>query len=129
MPTVRRSVALLGATGSIGTQTLDVLRHEHERFELVAISGGEQLNELAAMVNEFRVTRVGVITERHRDTLRPLVGVEVDIVVGDEGLSALAASAANPRASRSPSTSSCQRPTRAKMCDGMCSACGAAGAT
>jgi 1-deoxy-D-xylulose-5-phosphate reductoisomerase len=93
VPTVRRSVALLGATGSIGTQTLDVLRHEPERFELVAISGGEQLSELAAMVNEFRVTRVGVITERHRDTLRPLVGVEVDIVVGDEGLSALAASA------------------------------------
>jgi 1-deoxy-D-xylulose-5-phosphate reductoisomerase len=93
VPTERRSVALLGATGSIGTQTLDVLRHEPDRFELTALSGGEQLSQLAAIANEFQVTRVGVITERHRETLAPLVGREVDIVVGDEGLAALAASA------------------------------------
>jgi len=93
MPTVRRSVALLGATGSIGTQTLDVLRREPEMFELVALSGGEHLHELAAIVDEFHVTRVGVISDEHRDTLAALVGASVDIVVGDEGLSALAASA------------------------------------
>src|SRR5665213_3197961 len=93
MPTVRRSVALLGATGSIGTQTLDVVRREPEMFELVALSGAEQLHELAAIVNEFHVTRVGVISDGHRDTLAALVGANVDIVVGDEGLSALAASA------------------------------------
>jgi 1-deoxy-D-xylulose-5-phosphate reductoisomerase len=93
MPTVRRSVALLGATGSIGSQTLDVLRREPEMFELVALSGGEQLPELAAVVNEFRVTRVGVISDEHRDTLAALVDANVDIVVGDEGLTALAASA------------------------------------
>jgi 1-deoxy-D-xylulose-5-phosphate reductoisomerase len=93
MPTVRRSVALLGATGSIGTQTLDVLRREPELFELVALSGGEQLGELASIVNEFHVTRVAVISDAHRDTLAQLVGANVDIVVGDEGLSALAASA------------------------------------
>ena len=93
MPSERRSVALLGATGSIGTQTLDVLRLEPERFELVALSGAEHLNELAAVVNEFRVTRVGVIDDAHRDALADLVGAEVDIVVGDDGLSALAASA------------------------------------
>jgi len=93
MPTVRRSVALLGATGSIGTQTLDVLRREPEMFELVALSGGEQLHELAAVVNEFHVTSVGVISEGHRATLAALVDSNVDIVVGDEGLSALAASA------------------------------------
>ncbi len=93
MPTVRRSVALLGSTGSIGTQTLDVLRHEPERFELVAVSGGEQIDELAAIVNEFRVRRVGVISDRHRDALAPLVDAGVDVVVGDEGLTSLAASA------------------------------------
>ncbi|HXC18812.1 MAG TPA: 1-deoxy-D-xylulose-5-phosphate reductoisomerase, partial [Acidimicrobiales bacterium] len=93
MPTVRRSVALLGATGSIGTQTLDVLRREPDLFELVALSGGEQLHELAALVNEFRVTRVGVLSDGHRNTLTALVGANVDIVVGEEGLSSLAASA------------------------------------
>ena len=73
MPSVRRSVALLGATGSIGTQTLDVLRAEPERFELVALSGGEQFSELAAIANEFHVTRVGVISDAHRDTLAAMV--------------------------------------------------------
>ena len=93
MPTVRRSVALLGATGSIGSQTIDVLRREPEMFELVALSGGQQLTALADVVNEFRVTRVGVISDAHRATLAALVGTNVDIVVGDEGLTALAASA------------------------------------
>jgi len=89
VPTHRR-VSLLGATGSIGRQTLDVLRREPERFELVAISGGEQLDELASIQREFRVARVGVKTPAHRDKLSALVDKSVDIVVGEEGLSALA---------------------------------------
>jgi 1-deoxy-D-xylulose-5-phosphate reductoisomerase len=93
MPTVRRSVALLGATGSIGIQTLDVLRTERDMFDLVALAGGEQLTELAAMVQEFKVTRVGVLSAAHRDALAELVDVNVDIVIGDEGLAELAASA------------------------------------
>ena len=93
MSSTRRSVALLGATGSIGVQTLDVLRQEPEKFELVALSGGEQLSELAAMVEEFHVTCVGVISNSHREQLAELVGSHVDIVVGDEGLRQLASSA------------------------------------
>jgi 1-deoxy-D-xylulose-5-phosphate reductoisomerase len=93
MPGQRRSVALLGATGSIGTQTLDVLRREPEMFELVALSGGEQLTELAAITNEFHVTRVGVLSDVHRDTFATMVSRDVDVVVGEDGLSDLAASA------------------------------------
>ena len=93
MSYARQSVALLGATGSIGVQTLDVLRHERERFELVSIAGGEQLSELAAIVEEFDVKRVAVKSDAHRSTLRELLSRGVEIVVGDEGLSELAASA------------------------------------
>jgi len=93
MSPARRSVALLGATGSIGVQTLDVLRHERDRFELVSVSGGEQLSELAAIVNEFRVTRVGVKSEQHRRSLIDLVGDGVDVLVGEPGLSVLATGA------------------------------------
>jgi 1-deoxy-D-xylulose-5-phosphate reductoisomerase len=89
----RRSVALLGATGSIGVQTLDVLRREPERFELVAVSGGEQLSELAAIVEEFGVKQVAVKTIEHRDVLADLLHGGVEIVVGDEGLGELAESA------------------------------------
>lgn len=92
MSSTRRSVALLGATGSIGVQALDVLRQEPEMFELVALSGGEQLSELAAMIEEFHVSSVGVISETHRVQLAEIVGPHVEIVVGDEGLRQLASS-------------------------------------
>jgi 1-deoxy-D-xylulose-5-phosphate reductoisomerase len=85
-----KSVALLGATGSIGVQTLDVLRREPERFELVSIAGGEQLSELAATAREFRVRQIVVKSEQHRGELRDLLDGDVDILVGDEGLEALA---------------------------------------
>ncbi|MGH3731854.1 MAG: 1-deoxy-D-xylulose-5-phosphate reductoisomerase [Acidimicrobiales bacterium] len=83
-------MALLGATGSIGAQTLDVLRSERQRFELVSIAGGEQLSELAAIAREFGVRQVGVKTKAHRATLADLLSHDVTIVVGDEGLEELA---------------------------------------
>ncbi len=90
MSHARKSVALLGATGSIGVQTLDVLRREPERFELVSLAGGEHLSELAAMAREFGVRQIAVKSEQHRSELVTLVDGDVDILVGDEGLEALA---------------------------------------
>jgi 1-deoxy-D-xylulose-5-phosphate reductoisomerase len=90
MSHTRTSVALLGATGSIGVQTLDVLRREQERFELISLAGGEQLSELAATAREFNVRQIAVKSEQHRHELADLVGRGVDILVGDEGLDALA---------------------------------------
>ncbi|MGA2433151.1 MAG: 1-deoxy-D-xylulose-5-phosphate reductoisomerase [Acidimicrobiales bacterium] len=89
----RPRVALLGATGSIGTQTLDVLREQREHFDLVAVSGGQRLAELAVIAKEFSVHSVGVVSERDRDELRALLGPGVQVVVGAEGLAELAARA------------------------------------
>ena len=89
MPTAQR-VALLGATGSIGRQTLDVLRRERDRFDLVAIAGGERLSELATIQREFAVARVGVKTAAHRDAIATLLPGSVEIVVGEVGLTSLA---------------------------------------
>ncbi|MGC2167681.1 MAG: 1-deoxy-D-xylulose-5-phosphate reductoisomerase [Acidimicrobiales bacterium] len=90
MSHVRHRVALLGATGSIGVQTLDVLRRERERFELVSIAGGEQVSDLAGIAREFNVKRVGVKSESHRATLADLLGGDVEILVGEHGLEELA---------------------------------------
>ena len=89
MSHVRHRVALLGATGSIGVQTLDVLRRERERFELVSIAGGEQVSDLAGIAREFNVKRVGVKSESHRATLADLLGGDVEILVGEHGLEEL----------------------------------------
>ena len=90
---MRRSVALLGATGSIGTQALDVLRHEPDSFDVVAIAGGRRLDQLAAIAREFRVERIGIADETDRATLAEMVGPTVQIVVGATGLDELARSA------------------------------------
>ena len=89
----RRSVALLGATGSVGTQALDVLRREPDRFELVAISSGVQLEPLAAIAREFNVARVGIAREADAPAMVALLGPGVEVVTGDDGLGVLAASA------------------------------------
>ena len=89
----RTSVALLGATGSIGTQTLEVLRREPARFELVSIAaGGGNVDRIIEIARELGVKRIGVPTQEVRaSVLSQLPNVEV--VVGDEGLSELARSA------------------------------------
>jgi 1-deoxy-D-xylulose-5-phosphate reductoisomerase len=84
------SVALLGATGSIGTQTLDVLRAHRDEFTLVALAGGQRLAELAATVNEFSVPAVAVRHEDDATTLRGLVPASTEILVGPAGLEELA---------------------------------------
>ena len=58
-----RTVALLGSTGSIGTQALDVIGANRERFRVVAIAaGGGRLDLLAAQVVGFDVPLVAVAT-------------------------------------------------------------------
>ena len=89
----RRSVALLGATGSVGTQALDVLRREPDRFELVAISSGARLERLAAIAREFKVARVGIARESDAPAMAALLEAGVELVTGEEGLSELAAHA------------------------------------
>ena len=86
MTASRTRVALMGATGSIGSQTIEVLRREPDAFELVALSGGRRIEELAALAQEFGVRRVGVADENSRRRLRALVADHVDVVVGEEGL-------------------------------------------
>jgi len=58
---MRRRVAVLGSTGSIGTQALDVVRRHRDRFEVVALAAGRNAELLAAQAREF-----GVPDERAR---------------------------------------------------------------
>ena len=50
----RTKVLLLGASGSIGASTLDVLRKHADKFELVGVAAGKRHAELIACVKEFR---------------------------------------------------------------------------
>jgi 1-deoxy-D-xylulose-5-phosphate reductoisomerase len=57
----RREIVLLGSTGSIGTQVLDIVRANPDRFRVVALgAGGGNVALLAEQVLEFRVDAVGL---------------------------------------------------------------------
>ncbi|MBN8554775.1 MAG: 1-deoxy-D-xylulose-5-phosphate reductoisomerase [Deltaproteobacteria bacterium] len=58
-----RKVALLGSTGSIGSNTLNVLRQHPDLFELVSISCGSSLDAFVKQIEEFNPKTVSVSTE------------------------------------------------------------------
>ena len=58
-----RTVAILGATGSIGNQTLDLLRRYPDRFRAVALAGGSRAEPLFELVREFRPQMASLVRE------------------------------------------------------------------
>ena len=93
-----RRLAILGATGSIGSQALEVvrrLRGQGERFEVVSLAAGRRVRALAVLAREFHPQMVAVAGEEEAKELRPLLPPGVELVWGREGL---AQAAAHPRA-------------------------------
>lgn len=54
MGDITKRLAVLGSTGSIGQQTLDVVRALPHRFHIVGLAGGKNLDLLAKQINEFK---------------------------------------------------------------------------
>lgn len=82
-------LSILGSTGSIGTATLDVVRHFPHRFQVVALAAGRNLELLARQIEEFRPQLVAVADEEKALALtRRFPGLSV--LAGEEGRLAVA---------------------------------------
>ena len=57
----RARVAVLGSTGSVGTSTLDVIRSQPDRFDVVALACRADYNALQQQIDEFRPTVAAVL--------------------------------------------------------------------
>jgi 1-deoxy-D-xylulose-5-phosphate reductoisomerase len=88
-----RTVSLLGSTGSIGTQALDVLRAEPQRFTLVALAAQRSVELLVAQANEFRPALVVIGDESLADEVRRGVPAGIEVMAGPTGMVAAAGSA------------------------------------
>ena len=64
-----RNVTLLGATGSIGTSTLDVLRRHKDEFKLHAVVASSSVDKMVAIVQEFKPERVAMHNEKSAQEL------------------------------------------------------------
>jgi 1-deoxy-D-xylulose-5-phosphate reductoisomerase len=78
-------ISLLGATGSIGTQTLDVIKNHPEEFSLVAISVGRNLNLARKIITQFQPKLVSVLEKSTCETLRAEFP-DTTFTYGEEGL-------------------------------------------
>ena len=87
-----KKIAVLGSTGSIGTQTLQVIRENPQKYEVTALSCRNNTELLAEQVEEFRPACAAV---GDRETARKLSErfPETQFVWGQEGLSQIAAGA------------------------------------
>jgi len=87
-----RSLVILGSTGSVGTQALDVVRHNPDRFKVLGLSAGTNQELLVGQIREFLPPHVAIANDEAavdlEEKLRGIRGVEVH--VGPEAAESLA---------------------------------------
>ncbi len=88
---MRRRLTILGSTGSIGRQALDVVRRYPDRFELVGLSAGSDARTLAAQAREFGPEYVALESTQ----TGPLQGIEAEVIPGFGSAGRLAAEPAD----------------------------------
>lgn len=88
-----KKLALLGSTGSIGVNVLNIVRQFPERFQICGLAAGRNVKLLSDQVLEFNPELVSVMDEEHRAALTDLLpaGYHERIIFGTEGNVAVAA--------------------------------------
>ncbi len=84
-----KPIAILGSTGSIGKQTLEVVREHKEKFRIVGLAANNNIELLQEQIAEFNPTAVCVMNPVKADLLREKTGVEV--FSGIDGLNKISA--------------------------------------
>jgi 1-deoxy-D-xylulose-5-phosphate reductoisomerase len=87
-----RTVVILGSTGSVGTQALDVVRRNPDRFKVVGLSAGTNQELLVGQIREFLPPYVAIADEdAAADVKEKLAGIRgVEMLVGPEAAETLA---------------------------------------
>ena len=87
-----RTLVILGSTGSVGTQALDVARHNPDRFKVVGLSAGTNHELLVGQIREFLPPQVAIADEEAATDLRERLGAikEVEILAGPAAAETLA---------------------------------------
>lgn len=86
-----KRISILGSTGSIGTQTLDVVAMHPEAFEVDGLAAGNNTALLLEQVRRFKPRRVSVSTKELAEEIRSCLPAGVELYSGSEGLVEIAA--------------------------------------
>lgn len=86
-----KKLSVLGSTGSIGTQTLDVVSKHPEQFQIEGLAAGSNVELLLRQVHQFRPKKVSVATKELAEQVKTQVSPGTEIFYGNEGLVEVAA--------------------------------------
>ena len=84
-----KSISILGATGSIGTQTLDVIRNSKERINLIGITANSSVDKIKEIIQEFKPKYVGMMESNSAKKIKEYCDEnypEIQVFSGIEGL-------------------------------------------
>ena len=84
------SISIAGSTGSIGTQTLEVIAADPERFEVVALGAGSSVETLAAQARRWSPKVVAIADASLAAQLRDRVPTGTEVVAGSDALASIA---------------------------------------
>lgn len=87
----KRRITVLGSTGSIGTQGLEVVQSHIDKFEIVGLSAGKNVELLAQQVNQFHPKKVSVVDEDSATKLKKLIdSSKTQIIAGKDSSAEIA---------------------------------------
>lgn len=83
----KKQIAILGSTGSIGTQALDVIREHPTRFGVSVLTAQNSLDLLVRQALEFRPNKVVIVDEtKYSDLKSALAGTNIEVLSGEDAL-------------------------------------------
>ncbi len=85
-----KKIAILGSTGSIGTQCLDIIRENKEQYKVAALTCGTNTELIARQIEEFNPELAVTGTEKDAQELQKRFP-HMEIMYGDDGLQTAAA--------------------------------------
>ena len=77
----KQQICILGSTGSIGTQALDVISQHPDRYEAYCLTANNSVEKLAQQAHQFNPASVVIANEAHYDELKNLLADRPDIKV------------------------------------------------
>ncbi len=86
-----KRIVILGSTGSIGKNALDVISRHRDRFSVVGLSAGSNIDLLEEQINIFKPRVAAVVDEKSAVELRRRIAGGTDILSGEEGINNVAA--------------------------------------
>ncbi|MBO5661731.1 MAG: 1-deoxy-D-xylulose-5-phosphate reductoisomerase, partial [Tidjanibacter sp.] len=88
---MKQRLALLGSTGSIGRQTLDIVRRRPDEFEITTLTAGSRWESLVEQALEFQPDSVVIADERYYPNVKEaLAGEMIKVYTGSEAISQVA---------------------------------------